>query len=221
MDKYVLLDFCETVVDFQTFDAFLEYVLQMKRPCLYKICTCKLLVFILNKMTALLMRIGCKFYLRKHLLIACTFGIKINDLLNCGVEFYKKIVSRHYICDTIRLVKKLQRENLKIIVISGGSKFYIDCFAKEYGIKHVISAEFLTFHDISMGILRRECLGMEKIVMLEDYVMEHNLSGEIEYAVTDSQSDMPIIEKAKHAIIISHKKHKSWVDETMEEIIWG
>ena len=30
MNKYVLLDFCETVVDFQTFDAFIEYILQKK-----------------------------------------------------------------------------------------------------------------------------------------------------------------------------------------------
>ena len=63
MDKYVLLDFCETVVDFQTFDAFLEYVLQSKRPWLYKLCMCKSLVFVLNKMTALLMCIGYKLYL--------------------------------------------------------------------------------------------------------------------------------------------------------------
>lgn len=220
MDKYVLLDFCETVVDFQTFDAFLEYVLQSKRPWLYKLCMCKSLVFVLNKMTALLMRIGYKLYLRKHLLIACTLGMNINALLSCGEDFYKKIVSRHYIRDTIRLIKKFQQDNLKIIVISGGSKFYIDCFAQEYGIKHVISAEFLTLNNKSMGILRRECLGTEKMIMLDDYLMKHNLSGEFEYAVTDSKSDMPMIKRAKQAIIISHKNHKSWVNETMEEIIW-
>lgn len=220
MNKYVLLDFCETVVDFQTFDAFIEYILQKKRPWLYKICNCKFLLFILNKMTAFLTRLGFEFYFRKHLLVACTIGMKKDDLKLYGKRFYEEIIRNHYIYDTIQLIRRFQQEKLEIIVISGGSRFYIDCFADSYEIHHVLSAEIFTVHDISMGILKRECLGTEKLIMLDEYMKEHTLSGEFEYAVTDSKSDMPILRKAKKAIVISHKKHKNWVDENMEEIIW-
>ena len=220
MNKYVLLDFCETVVDFQTFDAFIEYILQKKRPWLYKICNCKFLLFILNKMTAFLTRLGFEFYFRKHLLVACTIGMKKDDFKLFGKIFYEEIIRKHYICDTIRLIKRFQEEKLEIIVISGGLRFYIDCFAEDYGIQHILSAEISTIRNVSMGILKKECLGMEKIIMLDEYMKGHTMFGEVEYAVTDSKSDMPMLRKAKKAIIISHKNHKKWVDENMEEIVW-
>lgn len=221
MNKYVLLDFCETVADFQTFDAFLEYILHSRRPLLYRLCRCKMLTYILNKITAILAYGGYRIYLRKALLLACTMGMSEETFRSCGKSFYDNIVANHFIEDTLRLIEKFKRENAAMIIISGGSKFYIEYFARQYEIQHIISAEILFYNGWSMGCLVKECLGQEKIIMLDAYMKKHNLDGEYIYAITDSKSDMPIIKRAKKAIIISHRKHKSWVDESMEEIIWS
>lgn len=221
MDRYVLLDFCETVVDFQTFDAFLEYILHLQRPMLYRVCKCKALVYILNKLTSLLAHLGYQIYLKKLFLIACTIGLTKDIFYLCGRSFYENVIVNHFIEETLQLIERFKQENVTVIIISGGSKFYIEYFAKQYGIQHIISAEILFRCNHSMGWLSQECLGKEKITVLDDYMQKHNLSGDYIYAVTDSESDLPIIERAEKAIIISHQKHKEWVDENMEEIIWG
>ena len=42
MDELVLLDFCDTVVKFQTFDPFVLYVLKREKPESYKFVTSSL-----------------------------------------------------------------------------------------------------------------------------------------------------------------------------------
>ncbi len=221
MNKYVLLDFCETVVDFQTFDAFILYVLQKKRPLLYKIFKCRVINYVLDKLTMLSIICGCCYCFKKRCLVLCTKGVSREHFQLYGKEFYENVLTKHFINDVIDLLSKFKKDKLEIIIISGGSNYYIDYFAKQYGIEHVITAEIAFEDNISQGGLKSECLGKDKIILLDSYMKKHKMNGKIIYTVTDSASDMPIIDRAEKAIIISYGKHKEWVNEKMEEIIWS
>mgnify|MGYP002625858987 CR=1 FL=1 len=221
MNKYVLLDFCETVVDFQTFDVFILYVLQKKRPLIYKIFKCKIINFVLDKLTALSIICGHCYCFKKRCLVLFTKGISKDDFQFCGKEFYENVLTKHFINDVLGLLEKFKKEKLEIIIISGGSNYYIDCFAKQYEIEHVITAKIAFKDNISEGRLENECLGKDKIKLLDKYMEKNKIHGKIAYTVTDSISDMPIIDRAEKAVIISYGKHKKWVNEKMEEIIWS
>lgn len=220
MEKTVLLDFCGTVVNFQTFDPFIEYLLRNERPIYYKfICNwcIKRLCYYFTKTWKVF---GKNYLLYKILLVNGLKGMHVRNIQKNARKYYDEQIKGNFIRPTIKLIEKLRRDGYRIILLSGGSKLYIDYFAKRYGIEDVISTELETKDGLLTGKIAKDCMGEEKVKMLREYISKYKLEVSFEIGISDSSSDIPMLDLCKRKIILSKERHQGWVGTEMEEIVW-
>ena len=219
-EKIVLVDFCETIANFQTLDPFLEYVIRKVNPQKYYWICSPAVTNLCSVMTRIMQHVGITYYVYKHLLVKQLKGLGYNVIVECGKEYYREKVRDNLIAPTVELLRELQKEQYRIVILSGGSDFYIRCFADEIGIRDVLSAELVFSGSVCTGKIKNECLGEDKVIILKKYIEEEKIAGVFSIGISDSQSDIPMLMLCKRKIVISHHKHQNWLTNNMEEIIW-
>ena len=63
-------------------------------------------------------------------------------------------------------------------------------------------------------------MAKKKVEVINSFTERNNLDCSFEACVTDSISDLPILDLCKEKIIISSNKHQNWVTGDMKEIIY-
>ena len=220
MTKLAVIDFCGTIANFQTLDPYLEYVLKNERKASYILLTNRVIKAVLSLSNRVIWKLGYHHYFRKVLTVTSLKGISEETLYKYGKKYFEERVKSNLIPEVLDLVGKLKSEGYMTLIVSGGSKYYIKYFADNFGIDDVISAEIEIIEGKCTGRLLRECLGKEKLDMLKKYISDKGVNVLEMLCVTDSESDIPILNECNKKIIISNNAHQKWVDESMEEIIW-
>ena len=220
MKQVALIDFCETVVNFQTFDALLNFIIMNEYPKRYRIINNKFLIFLYEFITKVLRKFGWNGYLYKNVLIRQLKGITIWQLQDYGQAFYNQKIKGNFIEPTLDFIKKLKGQDYHIVIVSGGSHFYIKKFAEDFEIHDIITAQLQFKQNKCTGVLERDCLGKNKVELVEEYFNKNNLNEIFDIAISDSLSDLPIFNLCRRKIVISKDKHQKWVTKDMEEIIW-
>ena len=220
MTKLAVIDFCGTIANFQTLDPYLEYVLKNERKVSYILLTNRVIKVVLSLFNRVIWKLGYHHYLKKALMVASLKGISEETLYEYGKKYYEERVKSNLISETIGLIEKLKSEGYMTLIVSGGSKYYIEYFADDFGIDDVISAEIEISDGKCTGRLLRECLGKEKVEMLKEYIAQKGINVSEKLCITDSESDIPILNECNKKIIISNNAHQKWIDDSMEEIIW-
>lgn len=220
MVKLAVIDFCETVANFQTLDPYLEYVLKNERKKTYTLLTNKILNWILKISNQVIWKLGYHRHLKKALMVLALKGVSEAALYEYGKKYYEERIEKNLIPETLALIAQLQSEGYMTLIVSGGSKYYINNFAETYAIDGIICAEIKIKKGICSGKIINECLGKQKVKMLNRFILNNKLDVSEKVCITDSKSDMPILNDCNRKIIISHNCHKEWVEGDMEEIIW-
>lgn len=219
--KLVVLDFCGTVVGFQTLNPFLLYVLKHNKPVKYRIFRVRLVEKVCDYLTNILRKRGYTGYLYKGLLVYLTKGIKEEILYDEGKRFYIDEIHARLIGPVAKVVKNYEKLEYHIILLSGGSKYYIKYYCEEFGIDDFITAEIIMENGKSAGRLGRTCFGIDKIKELDKFLKyNHYYKDVYDVSITDSKSDLKLLEKSKKKIVVSHLQKQNWTDESMEEIVW-
>ena len=128
MDELVLLDFCDTVVKFQTFDPFVLYVLKREKPESYKFVTSSLVKRICYFIQIIFRICRIKEYIYKHLLIFMLKGLDYKTIDKLAENFYKEVLEPNLIKETIFKIKDLKSKGHRIVIVSGGCDLYIKYF---------------------------------------------------------------------------------------------
>lgn len=222
MKQVVLLDFCGTVVDFQTFNPFILYILKKKRKYIYNIyskgCFKNFCCFA-NKIWNIF-GINDDYY--KTRLVRATKGIAEDEFFDIGKEYYDCYVNKRIINVVITEILRLQSLGYDIWIVSGGSKYYIDCFSKLYGISNIISTEIEMRNGKSTGrISGKDCVGVNKIHKINTFLQNRNLINvSFREGITDSIMDIPMLKICEDKLVISKGEHQKWVTKQMRELIY-
>ena len=220
MERIALFDFCGTIANFQTFDPFMEYIIKQRsliRYCILKNRGFQLICRMLERIMGLY---GSHCFLYKMILVRQVKGIREDEMRTYGKSYYETVVRPNLVPETLGFLKECKESGCRIMIVSAGSRLYIEYFAKEFGVEDVISSEIEFRNGICCGRLARDCVGSSKMTILREYMEKHKIQGSLELGVTDSISDKPLLESCRKKVIISHRKHQSWVTDDMEEIIW-
>ncbi|MCI9534700.1 MAG: HAD-IB family phosphatase [Lachnospiraceae bacterium] len=220
MERIALVDFCETIVSFQTYDSFLKFVLINELPRHFKIIGNKKFIKMYEILEKISRKTGINWFSYKQLLTYQTKGMEYSLLERYGKDFYDKKLKSNFIIPTIELIKDLQKENYRIILVSGGSDLYIKQFADEFGIKDILTSQIEFKNGISTGRLISDCMGWNKVELVKEYVKHRKIQGIFETGISDSKSDLPVLNLCKRKIVISRNSHQYWVENEMEEIVW-
>lgn len=202
--KVAILDFCDTIVDFQTANAYALYTLEHLH---------------MHSLLRWLLRRGfVRNYFRKHwmeekrLLLYMLRGTGEESLFKTAKGYYNDMIKPHFQVPVVDEIKKLREQGYTLYLVSGGYSIYIRLFAEEYGFEKVISNDFMYDNGVFTGRLcDKDCMGEEKVRRINMILNKDDTEDSV--SISDSISDLPILKWADRAIVVSKKSRRKWAEE--------
>lgn len=214
MRRIAIFDFCETLVSFQTADAYLKYVLQkeeIEEPALSGLSV------LFNKLCFRVFNVGWN----KHIFLKKLKGIKESSLEQYAFQFYYEKIKTALIKESVDLLVKLKKEGYYIVIASAGFGIYIKYFANDMNVDQYICSEIEFKNEKATGKLSGyDLIRRKKTRKLRSVFHMNSLRNCESVAVSDSKSDLPLLNYCKKAIVVCKKKPR-WLKKGMEVLIWN
>ena len=220
-NKIALFDFCDTLVDFQTGDAFIDFIREN---------TDKRRAIIIEKFRLFLIRI--KFFSvlnrflpnnnwHKRLKLFQLKGITKNEIEHLSLLYYTKRIKPHLITKIIQELQQYKEKGYLIYIVSGGFSDYIIHFCKEFEINDPIVTNIKYKNRICLGIIDGiDCMYAKKIDKIKEVIELKNVDMERSVAYSDSITDLPLLTLVKNGVVVSKKHSQNWVaTNKLKEII--
>lgn len=216
MKKVALFDFCETLVDIQTADAFIGFALEKSHRnggfYIYRLLKSRFICRLLNK---LFFDVNLK-----KLYIRLLAGLSAQEVDYLSKEYNSWLCSHHIINEIFGKLKRLKQNNHEIWIVSAGYGCYLRHFFPDL-IDRVIATEL----EIDSGFLTGnisgvDCIGNEKILRINKV----NIGNSVEFTISfsDSISDLPLLKFTQTGVVVSNKISQAWaIENGFEEIIWS
>ena len=210
-NKIALFDFCDTLVDFQTGDAFIDFIREN---------TDKKRAIIIEKFRLLLIKI--KFFSilnrflpnnnwRKRLKLFQLKGITKNEIEHLSLLYYTEQIKPHLITRIIQELQQYKSYGYSIYIVSGGFSDYIVHFCKEFEINKPIATDIKYKNGICLGIIDGiDCMNAKKIDKIKEVLDLSNVDIEQSVAYSDSITDLPLLTLVKNGFVVSKKHSQNW-----------
>ena len=201
-ERIALFDFCETLVSFQTADAFVDYVESvaenrwMRRVALFHRLLRK------THLLSLLFRLFPKGSVNKRLVALRLRGIPEMDLDGYAEAYYVNKIRPCLISVVVDRLRALQAEGWRIVLVSGGYESYLVYFAREFHLlrEDVIATRLQFRKGRCTGRLEgKDCMFDYKIGYLEQRFKKEKTES---VAFSDSESDLPLLHWADQGIVV-------------------
>ena len=210
--KIAFIDFCGTMIPFQSADAFVRYSIKncgrsivrarfLVVRTLIKLRIFKLLDYITKDNIS-----GNKF---RYLM--CLKGLPKTHILLLAKEFYETQIKPAFIPEMLNELSKLNQDGYELWFVSGAYDVYLEFAATDLGIdRHNILCSRLLFRDnIFTGKLDGyDCMRENKVILLKKH-FNQDLIYSIAY--TDSFSDLPLLQYADTGVVIVPRPR--WIKE--------
>lgn len=228
MDSIAIYDFCQTLVDFETADQFVHFIRMKKTTRRINNIEQIRKILLKTKVLAILGKImhglDKSYFLNKHILLYELKGMTRSEIEGWAEQYYREIIKKHFIKQTIELLKAQKKEGYIIVIISASYEPFLRLFKEEYNVDYLLTNEFVYDEDDRfIGKLKeKDCVGRNKVKRLKkqfpDFAKEKFENCE---AYGDSVSDIPILKIAKKGYVITHNVKKQWTKENgLEELVW-
>lgn len=220
--KLVILDFCETLIKFQTADRFIDFVCEDKNVVVHKIIL-RIEVFLKKvKFTSIVHKISPKFNINKRLRLLSIIGINKNHL-SIKAESYSMILMDNMIPEMRVVLNESLRNDDYVILVSGGYELYLLEFAKYFNIKDVIGTKLMFKNNRATGLFSGlDCMHGNKTILLESYIEKNDIKYNESVVYSDSISDLPLLAWADKGWVISKGNSQDWVkSHNLNELVWN
>lgn len=219
-EKVAFFDFCETLANFQTADAYVNYIRTnygtklMSRKENFRVLLQK------SKIIDFLQRIFPHSSINKRLVLWQLRGFGQQELEVFASEYYKNVIKPNFISESVKEMVRLQEDGWRIVIVSAGYEIYLKYFAVNFGISlsDVIAVKIKFKNDKCCGCFEGGDRVWDKTDKMDSLF---NKSGIESIAYSDSPSDIPMLNWADKAIVIRRNDKPKW-DTTCKygEIIW-
>jgi HAD superfamily phosphoserine phosphatase-like hydrolase len=220
--KLVVFDFCETLVDFQTADKFIDFVIEKANYKKYRILNTLINILTKLRFLAILTKLFPKFNLSKRLKIYQIKGVSKTIIDTLVIRYYNEVLIHHKIKPVHELLLKHLDNNDHVLIVSGGYSPYIKYFSKIYKLQYSFATEIEFYKNIATGKFSgKDCLFNQKLVLIETYLKNNLILFEECLAYSDSVTDLPLLRWADKAYVVSKGNSQKWaVENGFNEIIW-
>ena len=213
-----IFDFCETLVNRQTADDFVNFVLAQKEtPNLY---LRRLYLFLIDFFDRL------KFFIVLNKIFgenSLEKGLRLFSLINLDEVYLNQLalkfsnsLKNNLNNNVWKLFEKTDKNNK--VICSGGYDLYLKYFFAEHDIKHLICTEFEFKNSRFTGFwVGKDCMRNEKVKRLERLGLRKDQTEITVY--TDSSSDLPLLNYADRGIVVGKKQKPTWAKK-FEFLTW-
>ena len=218
--KIALFDFCETLANFQTADAYVRYV-QANSPVSHYLL--KLSYEFLNKahLLGIPRRLFPESSLDKKWIMRQMKGRSEEEMTILARKYYEEQVKPALIPEVITELKAKQEDGFRVFLISAGYSIYLQYFATDFSVDGVISTKIAFKNGVCLGRFEGpDCMFSHKIDYIKRGIPDNHY--EEWYAYSDSITDLPMLELVGHPVVISKGKSQKWAEQKgFEQIIWN
>jgi len=204
----LVIDFCDTLVCFQTADHFVKYTIRQSGlfrriifVLFYRAIFFKLFSFAYRVIFG-------AFCSKKEYLTYFLCGVKIQTLNSIGHQYCDQVLIPMANWSVIEYIKNLVHVKRygKIFICSGGYKFYMQEFCRIAGLNFVdkiIATELAqNASGVLTGGIKLDCMGNKKVELINsNLVAPYSLT-----TITDSISDWPIMKKSHSVFFVEEGK---------------
>ncbi len=209
--RLVVFDFCETLVNFQSADRFVDFIIEKEKYHKYRWIDFMKKIFTKTRILAVANKMFPNLNPSKRLKLLQIKGISNEKVTIYAHEFYEEHLLPNFIPPIYELLQSHLKNNDHVLVISGGYSPYIKLFSEKHHIKAYFATEME--HDMQKLTGRfsgKDCLYGQKVILLEKYLKENDVDYNKSIVYSDSPSDLPLLKWADEGIVISRKKSQSW-----------
>ena len=192
-DKLALFDFDGTLVNYDTVNPFIRYVLR-KHP--------ELNVEPDRSLP------------HKQYRLKLLAGLSRDELFELGRGFYEKEIKPHLIAESVGELIRLRDAGYHVCVCSGSYDPYLRHFCAEYGVDTLICT-WVGYEDgVCTGLFGKlDCLGENKLELLREEFGTCDFTGFDSRAFSDAQSDIPLLDTCAQAFVMvpSDRQPAEWI----------
>ena len=218
--QLIIFDFCETLVNIQTADNFVLWVLEKE-----KVNSKFQLDFIRRlkkiKFITILNVLFPRLNFEKRLMLRLLKNLS-QETINENAKNYADWLKGKWILELKDLFMKHVDNGAKIVVISGGYEIYLKYFFAEFPEVVVFGTKIEFKNGKLTGMIDgKDCMFQEKVNILDIWIETSGQNMEKSVVFSDSISDLPLLKWANEGFVVSHKKEQNWAKmNNLKEIIW-
>ncbi len=219
MNKVALFDFCETIANFQTADAYVRYVQSHSVPTNTGI---RLLYNILNqsRILGVVRRLKPKGSVDKRFILKQMKGRTYEEMDRLAEDYYNNMIKPNMIEPVVTELRRLQSEEYGIYIISAGYDIYLKYFVQDFKVDGLLSTKVEFKDGVCTGRFDgQDCMFDYKI----DYINSMIKGDHSQWlAFSDSITDLPMLELVGNPVVISRGKSQTWAEKKgFKQIIWN
>lgn len=187
-EKLALFDFDETLVDFDTVNPFIRFVLKAHPE-----------LDVPPDMTLP----------HKQYRLLLLKGLLKEEVDRLAWSYYQKQVCPNLIEGTLDKLRILQQEGYYICLVSGSYDSYLTHFVQEYRIDRLICTKIGFLDGVCTGRFDGpDCLGANKLTLLEEVFGTQDFTKIDSIAFSDAQSDLPLLRSCRKAVVVVARKNR-------------
>ena len=219
--QLVIFDFCETLVNFQSGDRFVDFIIEKENYRKYKWVDYLNKILSKTRVLAVVGKFSPELNPSKRMKLFQIKGISNEKVNQYAAEFYEQKIMPNLIAPIYELLQSHLKNGDHVLVSSGGYAPYIKIFSEKHGVKNYFATEMA--HDamqLTGKFFGKDCLYEQKVVLLENYLKQNQIGYSKSIVYSDSPSDLPLLKWADEGIVISKNKSQPWAaNHGLKEII--
>lgn len=218
-----IFDFCDTLVNLQTADLFVKYVLD-NYPSNKISSNIKYISYLEKiKFFSVINKIKPNNSLKKKLILYQLKNLNYHIVDSLAQNFINNFVLKNLNYDVLNFFEWHKKNNDVTIICSGGYCIYLKYFIKIYPFDYLLCTKIKVKDNNILGLFDgNDCMYFQKVIEIEKIIYNElkNLKINDIYVYTDSFSDLPLLQFATKPFVISYDKPQSWVNKyNFNEII--
>lgn len=222
MKKIAFFDFCDTLVSFQTADAYVDFVRKAEGKFYMKCLNSFMIILCKVRVIAIFNKFFPGAAIGKRIKLLQLRGLTFDKLDNLAASYYREMIRPNLVKPSIAEMKSLTQLDYEVCLVSAGYNIYLKYFASEYQIKHIISSEISFNNNRCRGILTgKDCITHEKVRKIKSYFKDDNINLGDCISYSDSMSDLPMLLLTGKGVVVSRFNSQLWSQNfKFKEIIW-
>lgn len=218
-DKVALFDFCETIVSFQTADAYVRYVQSHSKPTNTGV---RIIYNTLNQLRVLgvVRRLFPKGSIDKRFILRQMKGRGQKEMLDLAKDYYVQCIKPNFIEPILLELNRLQSEGYSCYIVSGGYDVYLKLFCEEYKLDGLFCTTIGFKNGVCTGaFVGKDCMFEHKIDYLKSLINDDCKKW---IAFSDSKTDLPMLEMVGTPIVVSKQRSQGWAEKrNFKQLIWS
>lgn len=212
--KLILFDFCETLVDFQTADAFVDFVLQRSGRGRNKIIQMLSSALYRLRLIAVANKLVPGLNLSKRLQLFQLRGLSTAQMAEWSRAFVEEKIRPNIIPELWQKLREHQQAGDMIVLVSGGYEDYLSEFARQEHIPFVLGTRIGRKNNQLTGFFEGpDCLQTQKVHRVQQWLSAQNRSFDTSVLYSDSITDMPLFKWVDHPIVVSKNQSQAWAQK--------